>query len=330
NMITGASQADAAVLVVAANDGINAQTKEHAFLAKVQGIDQVVVLVNKMDLQQYSQDRFNAVKDEVTKLLKGSGFRDEQIKGFIPTVSLQGQNIVNKSENMSWYDGKTLLQTLDSFDVPEKPVDLPLRIPVQDAYNITGIGCVPVGKIETGILKVGQKVTAVPGREGKGVHGEIKSIEMHHQNMPQAVPGDNVGISIRGFNKRDVARGDVLGDASNVPTIAEEFTAMITVINHPSVLTVGYTPVCHIHTSQVACQFLEIQAKLDPASGQVVEEKPDMLRNGDTAIVRLKPTTPTVIETKDTVPQLSKFAIRDSGATVAAGVCLKIDKKVEL
>ncbi|MGM5481539.1 MAG: translation elongation factor EF-1 subunit alpha [Nanobdellota archaeon] len=322
NMITGASQADAGVLVVAANDGVNAQTKEHVFLSRTLGVQQMIVAVNKMDLQDYSQDRFNAVKEEVTKLLKSVGYKTDNIP-FIPLASLKGDNVYNKSENMPWYEGKTLYQEIDSFEVPEKPVDLPMRMPVQDVYNITGIGVVPVGRIETGVLKIGDKLVAMPGREGTGVRGECKTIEMHHEQQKEAYPGDNVGISVRGFGKKDLARGDVIGKEDNPPTVVSEFTGQIVILNHPSVITVGYTPVFHIHTSQIACQFTELVKRVSPEPA----DNPDFLRNGDAGVVKIRPTTPLVLEKKEEIPQMANFAIRDSGKTVAAGMCIDTVKK---
>jgi elongation factor 1-alpha len=252
NMITGASQADAGVLVVAATDAeLQPQTKEHVFLAKTLGVNQMIVAVNKMDAAKYDEAKFNKIKELVTGLLKSVGIKADEVP-FVPVAALVGDNVAKKSENMSWYKGKTLLETMDELKEPEKPTDLPLRLPLQDVYNITGIGVVPVGRVETGVMKVGDKVTAVPGREGKGVTGEVKSIEMHHEQMKQAEPGDNIGFNVRGFGKTDIARGDVVGHADNVPTIATEFTAQMVVLNHPTVITVGYTPVFHIHTAQVA------------------------------------------------------------------------------
>ena len=328
NMITGASQADAAVLVVAANDGINSQTREHAYLSKVLGVNQMIIGVNKMDISgvDYKEEKFNAVKEEVGKLLASVGYKPDQIP-FVPMASLKGDNVVKKSENMSWYTGPTLLEAVDNLTEPEKPVDLPLRLPIQDVYNITGIGVVPVGRVETGVLKVGQKIIAVPGREGKGVPGECKTIEMHHEQHQTAEPGDNVGISVRGFGKKDVAKGDVIGDVNSPPTVAKAFTAQIVVLNHPSVVTVGYTPVFHIHTAQVACRIEKIEKKLNPASGEVLEENPDFIKNGDAAIVRIIPVQPLVIEKKTDNPHMANFAIRDSGATVAAGMCIDLETK---
>jgi elongation factor 1-alpha len=328
NMITGASQADAAVLVVAANDGINSQTKEHVFLARTLGVDQLIVAINKMDISgvDYKEEKFNSVKEEVTKLAKSVGYKQDAIQ-FVGVASLKGDNIVKKSENMSWYKGLTLLEAINNLNPPEKPTNLPLRMPIQDVYSITGIGVVPVGKIECGVLKVGQKVVAMPGRDGKGVNGEVKTIEMHHEQHKEAEPGDNVGTSIRGFGKKDVARGDVVGPADNPPTVVEEFQAQIVVLNHPSVITVGYTPVFHVHTSQIACQFVKIDKKLNPTTGEVLAENPDFIKNGDAAIVTLRPVQGLVIEKQKEIPHMSRFAIRDSGSTVAAGMCIDYKKK---
>jgi len=328
NMITGASQADAGVLVVAANDGVMAQTKEHVFLAKTLGVNQLIIGVNKMDISgvDYAEDKFNKVKEDVSALLKSVGFNPDEVP-FVPLASLKGDNVFKKSENMAWYSGKTLLEQINEFKEPDKPTELPLRLPVQDVYNITGIGVVPVGRVETGVMKVGDKLVAMPGREGKGVEGECKTIEMHHEQLQQAEPGDNIGFNVRGFGKKDLARGDVLGHPDKPPTVATEFTAQIIVLNHPSVITVGYTPVFHIHTAQVACQITAIEKKLNPATGEVTAENPDFIKNGDAAIVKIKPVQPLVIETQKEIPQLARFAVRDSGQTVAAGMCIELTKK---
>ena len=319
NMITGASQADAAVLVVAANDGVMPQTKEHMFLSMTLGIKQLIIAVNKMDMEDYSEDRFNEVKDEVATLLKSIG-RDPKTTPFIPLSAFEGDNIKEKSDNMPWYKGDTLMDELDKLTPPEKPVDLPLRIPIQDVYSITGVGTVPVGRVETGIMKQGDNVVFEPA----GVSGEVKSIEMHHEIFPEAEPGDNIGFNVRGVGKNDIRRGDVAGHTADAPTVAKQFTAQVVVLQHPGVITVGYTPVFHCHTSQTACTFLDLTSKLDPATGQPEKEKPDFIRTGDAAIVEIKPTKPMVMEEARKIPPMGRFAIRDMGQTVAAGLCLKI------
>ena len=326
NMITGASQADVGVLVVAASDGIMEQTKEHVFLCRTLGVNQIAVIVNKMDVINYDKAKFEKLKEELQNLLKSVQYKVAEIN-IIPTASFKGENIVKKSENMSWYTGPTLLEQLDLFKEPEKPTNLPLRLPLQDVYNIQGIGVVPVGRVETGIMKINDKVIIVPAREGRGVTGDVKSIEMHHEQLTEAVPGDNVGFNVRGVNKKDIARGDVLGHATSPPTVVSEFTAQIVILNHPTVLTVGYTPVFHIHTAQVACQFIELVKQINPVNGETIKEHPDMLKNGDTAIVKIKPTKPMVLEKQKEIPHMARFAIRDAGTTVAAGMCIDYVKK---
>ena len=326
NMITGASQADAAFLVVAGPTGVEPQTKEHLWLLRTMGVQNVCVIVNKMDMVEFKEDRFNKVKEEVSQLLKAVGYKLEKVP-FIPIAGLKGDNVVKKSENMSWYKGPTVIEQFDLFPMPELPTTLPMRMPVQDVYEITGIGTVPVGKVETGVMKVGQKVKILPGRTGKGVDGEIKTIEMHHEAISQADAGDNVGINIRGVGKKDIARGDVICDASAPVPIVEEFTAMITIINHPTVLAKGYTPVFHVHTAQVPCQFVELLEQIDPRTGQVIKEHPDFLKNGDLAKVKIKPQGNLALETQKANPFMSRFAVRDAGQTVAAGVCVDLKAK---
>ncbi len=319
NMITGASQADAAILVVAATDGVMEQTKEHVFLIKVLGVNQLVVAINKMDAVNYDQAKYDSVKADVEKLLKTAGFDTSKIN-FIPTSAYHGDNVAKKSDKTPWYNGPTLVEALDMLEVPEKPIDKPLRLPVQDVYSITGIGTVPVGRVETGVLKTGDTVVFEPA----GVKGEVKSIEMHHEQIPEAKPGDNIGFSVRGVGKNDIRRGDVVGHPDNPPTVAKEFTAQIIVLNHPSVITKGYTPVFHCHTAQVACKIVEILKKIDPKTGETVQENPDFIKTGDAAIIKCVPTKPLVIESSKNIPELSRFAIRDMGQTVAAGVCLEV------
>ena len=326
NMITGASQADSAFLVVAAPAGVELQTTEHLWLLRTMGVKSIAVLVNKMDSVNYDEARFNKVKEEVSNLLKTVGYKLDKVN-FIAGSGQKGDNIAKKSTNMPWYKGPTVIEQFDLFPQPELPTNLPMRMPVQDAYEITGIGTVPVGKIETGIMKTGMKIIVLPGRTGKGVTGEIKTIEMHHESMPEALAGDNVGVNIRGIGKKDIARGDVICDAAKPISVVEEFIANLAVINHPTVLAKGYTPVFHIHTAQVPCQFIELIEQIDPKTGQVIKQNPDFLKNGDVAKVRIKPQGNLCLETQKDNPFMSGFAVRDAGATVAAGICIEITKR---
>ena len=326
NMITGASQADAAFLVIAAPSGVQPQTTEHLWLLRTMGVRTIAVIVNKMDAVEYSEDKFNKVKEEVSKLLQQVGIKADQT-AFLAVSGLKGENVTKKSDKMTWYKGPTVLEQFDLFPMPELPTTLPMRMPVQDVYEITGIGTVPVGKIETGIMKVGMKVKILPGRTGEGIDGEVKTIEMHHESMTEAKAGDNVGINIRGVGKKDLARGDIICDAAKPVPVVKEFIAQIAVINHPTVLAKGYTPVFHVHTAQVPCQFVELIEQIDPKTGQVIKKNPDFLRNGDVAKVRIKPQGHLCIETQKENPFTSRFAVRDAGSTVAAGMCIEITEK---
>jgi elongation factor 1-alpha len=322
NMITGASQADAAILVVSAKDGVQEQTKEHLYLAKVLGISQIVVAVNKMDAVDYSESKYNEVKEQVGKILATLGYKLDQIP-FIPVSAYVGDNVVKKSDKLGWFKGPILIEALDqSFKAPEKPVDKPLRLPVQDVYTITGVGTVPVGRVETGVIKSGDKIVFMPS----GARGEVKSIEMHHKQLDKAEPGDNIGFNVRGVAKNEIRRGDVVGHEKDPPTVAKEFTGQIIVLQHPTVVTKGYTPVFHTHTAHVACKIIEILKKIDPKSGATIQEKPDMLKSGDAAVIKCEPTQPLAIEKQADFPQLAKFAIRDMGKTVAAGIVIDLVK----
>lgn len=324
NMITGTSQADAAILVVAAPEGVMAQTKEHAFLAKTLGVDQMVVAINKMDEVDYSKEKFEEVKAEVDKLLKSIGYKDDQLQ-YVPVSAFHGDNVKEKGK-LNWWDGPTVLEAVNNFKVPEKPIDKPLRWPVQDVYSITGVGTVPVGRVETGVLKPGMKIIFLPSKKPGGVVGEVKTIEMHHEQISQAIPGDNIGANVRGVSKNEIRRGDVAGPVDHPPTVAKSFIARIVVLNHPTAISKGYTPVFHCHTAQVACRFEELLKKFNPRTGEVVEENPKFLKTGDVALVKIVPTRPMVIEPVSEFPQLGRFAIRDMGQTVAAGVCVEVEK----
>jgi elongation factor 1-alpha len=331
NMITGASQADGAVLFVSAKRGEfeagigpGGQTREHGFLAFTLGVRQLIVAVNKMDdaSVNWSQERYNEVKNEVTRMLKMVGYKTEKIP-FVPTSGWTGDNLVKPSDKMPWYKGPTLIDALDTFELAPKPLDKPLRVPVQDVYSITGVGTVPVGRVETGVLKENDVIMFMPANK----QAEVKSLEMHHTRIPRAEPGDNIGFNVRGVAKTDIRRGDVAGPVNNPPTVANEFIGQIIVIYHPTAIAAGYTPVLHYHTGQVACKFTELIRKIDPRSGQVVEEKPTFLKTGDAALVRMEPLHPISVEAYTDFPELGRFAVRDMGTTVAAGVVKEITKK---
>jgi len=335
NMITGTSQADAAILVVSARRGEfevgvgpGGQTREHAYLARTLGVTQIAVAINKMDEPEtvkYSEERYNECKKEMESLLKVVGYDTSKVY-FVPVSGWIGDNLVKRSDKMPWYKGPTLLEVLNTFQEPPKPLDKPLRIPVQDVYSITGIGTVPVGRVETGVLKIGDNLVFMPANS----RGECKDIETHHTKIPEAIPGDNVGFNVRGLAKNDVHRGDVAGKADSPPTVANEFIGRIIVVYHPTAIAAGYTPVMHAHTATTSATLTELIQKIDARSGQVTQEKPDFLKTGDAALVKIRPLRPLAIESYKEFPQLGRFAIRDMGSTIAVGVVEQVTEKAAI
>ncbi len=324
NMITGASQSDAAVLVCSAKEGIQPQTREHATLAFLLGIRQIIVAVNKMDAVNYEQSKYEETKKGMEELLKSLGYKPEHIIGYVPYSAQQGDNVKDKPEKMPWYNGPTLLAALDMLKVPAKPTDKPLRLPIQDVHTVPGHGTIPVGRVEAGVMKPGDSIIVMPS----GAKAEVKSIEMHHQQLTKAEPGDNVGFALKGnIDKKDIKRGDVIGPSNNPPSVVSEFTAQVVILKHQNVIARGYTPVFHLHTAQVACTFVDMLEKKDPKTGQTAEKNPQTLKTGDIAIVKIKPTKPISVEKYSDFPALGRFAIRDMGETIGAGVILDIVKK---
>jgi len=331
-MITGTSQADVAILVVSsgigefeAGIGKDGQTREHALLAYTMGIKQVICAINKMDTHNYSEERFTDIKKEVLDYLKKIGFQEKNIN-FVAYSGFVGDNLIEKSPKMPWYKGDTLLEALDKVEPPVRPVEKPLRLPLQDVYKITGVGTVPVGRVETGILKAGVLVTFAPG----AVTTECKSVEMHHTTLEEAIPGDNVGFNIKGVNAKDLRRGNVASDSKNDP--AKEcctFNAQVIVLNHPNKIQAGYTPVLDCHTSHIACKFEKLLSKIDRRSGKEIEAEPKEIKNQEACIVMMAPQKSMCVETFAEYPPLGRFAVRDMKQTVAVGVIKSVDKKAK-
>merc|ERR1719373_338259 len=344
NMITGTSQADCGVLIIASGTGEfeagiskNGQTREHALLAYTLGVKQLIVAVNKMDSTEppYSQARFEEIQKEVSGFIKKVGYNPVAVP-FVPISGWHGDNMLTTSSNMSWYkgwnverkegkaSGTTLLEALDSIIPPTRPTDKPLRLPLQDVYKIGGIGTVPVGRVETGIIKPGMVVTFAPNM----LSTEVKSVEMHHESLPEAVPGDNVGFNIKNVSVKDIKRGNVASDSKNDPAKgAVNFTAQVIVLNHPGEIGNGYSPVLDCHTAHIACKFEELQEKIDRRSGKKLEDFPKKVKSGDAAIVRMKPSKPMCVESFQQYPPLGRFAVRDMRQTVAVGVIKAVEKE---
>merc|ERR1739838_745191 len=343
NMITGTSQADCAILIVAASTGEfeagiskNGQTREHALLAYTLGVKQMIVGINKIDNTEppYSESRFNEIKKEVESYVKKVGYQPKAV-AFVPISGWHGDNMIDESSNMSWYKGwkverkagdntgRTLLEAIDGIAKPDRPKDKPLRLPLQDVYKIGGIGTVPVGRVETGFLKAGMVVTFSPAN----VTTEVKSVEMHHTTLEEAVPGDNVGFNVKNVSIKDVKRGMVASDSKQDPAKeSKSFLAQVIVLNHPGEIHAGYQPVLDCHTAHVACKFAEIRQKIDRRSGKVLEENPKMVKTGDAAMINLIPSKPMCVEAFADYQPLGRFAVRDMRQTVAVGIIKSVDK----
>merc|ERR1719499_2195052 len=300
-MITGTSQADCGVLIIASGTGEfeagiskNGQTREHALLAYTLGVQQLIVAVNKMDSTEppYSQARFEEIQKEVSGFIKKVGYNPAAV-AFVPISGWHGDNMIEASTNMAWYkgwnverkegkaNGMTLLEALDSIIPPSRPTDKPPRLPLQDVYKIGGIGTVPVGRVETGVLKPGMVVTFAPNQ----LTTEVKSVEMHHESLPEAVPGDNVGFNIKNVSVKDIKRGYVASDSKN-------------------------------------------KEKVDRRTGKSTEDNPKFIKSGDAAIVQLVPSKPMCVEAFSEYPPLGRFAVRDMRQTVAVGVIKSTTPKV--
>jgi elongation factor 1-alpha len=331
NMITGTSQADVAILMIAVKQGefeagwgAEGSTKEHMTLANTLGVKKLIVCLNKMDGCGYSKERFDEVRANVKDWLKKKNMYKKA--KFIPISGLQGDNLIEKSTNMAWYEsdkkkycGKTLLEVLDTIKPPKRPTDKALRLPLQDVYKIQGIGTVPVGRVETGILKPGMVIRFAP----TGKNAECKSVEMHHEQMAQAVPGDNVGFNVKGLSIKDINRGNVAGDSKkSPPKPVRRFLAQVIVLKHKQIKS-GYTPVLDCHTAHIACKFNTVLSKLDARTGKVASFLPAAVKTGDAAMVALTPTKPLCLEAYSDFAPLGRFAVRDMRHTVAVGIVKK-------
>ncbi len=306
NMLTGASYADVAVLVVSALDGIQEQTRRHLFLLKMIGIKEVFVVVNKMDTVDYRKESFDAIKKDVRDLLTSRGYTDTSV---IPISAMQGDNVFRRSGRMDWYDGATLIEALDGVKLNQE--DKCTRFVVQDAYTVDSDRIV-VGRVESGVLRKGEKVFFEPS----GVEGVVEKIVIWGGELEEAMRGDSVGIIV----DCEVKRGDVGGSVDNPPVAVREFRGEAILLDRKMVK--GEVLKLRCGTARVNCEIKEIREKINSETGDVIEEYPEGISENEAATVTFK-TDPLVVEKFYEVPELGRFTLykdKNIGAGVVLGV----------
>jgi len=312
-MLTGASKADAAILVVSAKEGIEDQTRQHLFLAGILGIKQLVIAVNKMDLVDYSEEAFRKISEKIREVSTSLGY------GEVPTVpvsAFKGDNVIRKSDKMGWYTGKTLIETLDSTVTPPKPpVEKPLRCSVQDSYEMDGeriIAC----KVETGVVKAGDEVLHMP----QGDRGVVEKIITPLGEGQRAEPGDSVGLVVEGLGP--VKRGDVLSHPENPIKAVKRFVAELIVFVDTELKGDDRVTV-RVGTAERRCRIVEILEKIDPVNLTVEEKMPEKIVEGEVGKILFEPLEPLCLEVYSDIPELGRFVIVGGKGAEAAGIILE-------
>lgn len=319
NMITGANEADAAVLVVDAEEGIMPQTREHMYLAKALGVEQLIVAINKMDIVDYQKKNYEKVKKDLKRLTDKVGFN---IKHFVPVSAFEGAGITDK-KRLEWYKGPTFLEALNDFKEPKRLVNKPLRMPIDKVLTIKGAGVVAIGKVKTGSVEKGEEVFLQPS----GVKARVKQIEQHQEEIEEAKPGNNVGINLKEVDKKDVKKGDVIckpKDKISTARKGDKILARVAVLEHPRGLTKDHVPTIFAHTARVPGKILSIEEKIDSKTGETTDKNPNILKKGEVGTMLIEPQKLLALDTAEEVPKMSRFALRESGKTVAVGIYQEI------
>ncbi len=354
NMITGAGCADVALLLVPAEMGgfetaiakgdhktgeIQGQTRQHARLLGLLGIEKLIVGVNKMDSVDWSEQRFNEIKEEMSKMITQAGFKIKQVP-FIPFSGFQGENLIEKTDKAPWYkgfevnlsktekvSGFTLHDALEKVARPpaRKP-DAQVRIPINGIYKIKGVGDVITGRVEQGTINAGDVCRVVP----RGLSGlKVFSIEMHHKTWPCAKPGDNVGMNIKGLDKNNMPKvGDVITlekDPMCLPV--KSFVAQVAVQEHPGQLKPGFSPCVHVRTAKSACKMTAINWKISKKTGDQKLENPPFLERAEQAEIVFEPQQPIYIEDFEKCEGLGRIAVMDSNNLVMLGKVMSVEYK---
>ena len=316
NMITGASQADAAILVVSAREGIEDQTREHTFLTKILGINQLVIAMNKMDEVGYDQRRFEEFSEEFRHVMMPLGYKDAPI---IPVSALSGENVIKKSGRMPWYKGLTLVKALDEKISPSTlPTGKPMRGWVQDVYDFER-GKILVCRIVSGILETGKEIVFQP----TGQKGLVKKIEMFGKDVRKAEPGDSVGLVLDGARIKEIGRGEVMSYSEDPVKPAREFVAEIIVLTDLEIRN-GDVLTIRLGTAEKRCKVETILEKIDAVSFALEEKFPALLRGGDVGKIRFAALESVCLEKYSEIPELGRFVIEGTKGTAGAGLVLEV------
>jgi bifunctional enzyme CysN/CysC len=309
NMITGASRADAAVLVIAANEGVREQSRRHAYLLSLLGIRQLIVVVNKMDLAEFSQERFEEIEQQYRKFLKELGL---EARMFVPASAKNGDNIATASKNVKWNKGPTVLEALDLMESQKQDLDLPLRFCVQDVYRFDERRII-AGRIETGKLRVGDELVFSPANKASKVH----SIEEWGGNGgKEAIAGDSVGITLT--EQIFVERGYVASHQTETPIEANRVHAdVFWIVREP--MRIGHVYDLRLATQEVKCEIVSIDSVMDSATLESSTDKRDRLERNEVGRLTIQTRSPLVIDNHDRIPNLGRFVIVDDGAICGGG-----------
>jgi len=317
NMLTGASEADASILVVAADEGIKEQTEEHLFLSKMLGVPRAIVVVNKMDLINFEEKIFEKLKKDIQKLIKKVGYTIKEIP-IVPCSALQGENVVKKTKKLDWWKGLSILQTIEKILERELPCELPLRLPIQDIYNINDQKMI-IGRVASGTIAIGDNIIVMPK---KSKH-KVEKMFIHDQEIKKANPGDNLSLILKKYKGDSIQRGDIIGESSDLPTITSKLQAQIIILNRPQGITIKDKLTFEMLTESLPCQITKLIKKIDTRSGAIIEENPKKILDGESGLVEIKTESPIYIEKQSNVPPLSNFRLKDKEQQIAFGICIK-------